>query len=77
MTKQELGSKIQQLCEDAERKFNNQRAQVAKEQKFLREHNFNIEQRALAYKNDAYSDADYILFELKRKIFELFEEESK
>ena len=77
MTRQELGSKIQEFCEDAEKKLNSQRVQVAKEQKFLREHNFNIEVQALAYKNDAYSDADYILFELKRKIVELFEEDEE
>ena len=74
MTEQELGSIIQQLFEDAERDLNNKRVQAAKEQKFLREHNFNIEQQAFTYKNDAYSDADYILFNLKRQIFELFEE---
>lgn len=75
MTKQELGGKIHELCEDAERKLNRKRTDVAKERKFMREHNFNMEQQALAYKDDAYSEADYIFFELKRNIFELFEEE--
>ena len=75
MTKQELGSKIHELCEDAERELNCKRTEIAKERKYMREHNFNMEQQALAYKDDAYSEADYILFKLKNKIFELFENE--
>lgn len=75
MTKQELGSKIYELCEDAERELNRKRADVAKKRKYMREHNFNMEQQALAYKDDAYSEADFIFFELKRNIFKLFEEE--
>lgn len=75
MTKQELGSKIHELCEDAERELNRKRTDVAKERKYMREHNFNMELQALAYKDDAYSDSDYILFKLKNKIFELFENE--
>ena len=40
----------------------------------MREHNFDIENKALEYKDDAYSEADFILFELKRNILELFNE---
>lgn len=75
MTKQELGSKIHELCEDAEKELNRKRTDVAKERKYMREHNFNMELQALAYKDDAYSESDYILFKLKNKIFELFENE--
>lgn len=75
MTKQELGSKIHELCEDAERELNRKRTDVAKERKYMCEHNFNMELQSLAYKDDAYSDSDYILFKLKNKIFELFENE--
>lgn len=74
MTRQELGSKIHELCEDAERELNRKRADVAKERKYMREHNFDMENKALEYKDDAYSEADFILFELKRNIFELFED---
>ena len=74
MTEQELGSKIHKLCEDAERELNRKRTDVAKERKYMREHNFDMENKALEYKDDAYSEADFILFELKRNILELFEE---
>ena len=50
MTKQELGSKIHKLCEDAERELNRKRTDVAKERKYMREHNFDIENKALEYK---------------------------
>jgi len=77
MTKQEIGSKVHELCENAERELNEMRIKVAQEQAYMRQHNYEMEFNALEYRYKALGDADYILFRLKEKIFELFDADYK
>lgn len=78
MTKDELRNSILGFCEDAEKELREKRKAVITEQVFLRKHNYNLESQAFAYKDEAFSEADYILFRLKENIFKLFDEnESK
>jgi len=77
MTKDEIRIAIHKMCENAEKEIKEKRKAIITEQAYLRKHNYNLEEQALSYKDEAFFEADYILFQLKRKIFELFEEKSK
>lgn len=73
--RQDAFSEIFTLCEDAERQLQEKRNAVVKEKVYMKKHNFNMEFNALEYKEEAFSEADYILFQLKLKIHKLIEAE--
>ena len=75
MKNEELYKRIAELLENTRRQLLKKRTDVTKEQAYMRQHNFNMECQALAYKDEALGDADYMLFELIQNIRKLFEDE--
>lgn len=75
MTKEEIGNKIQELCEHAERDLMEKRKSLANQMCYMNEHKFTMERQALSYKQEGYDEVDFILFDLKRKILDLFKDE--
>ena len=63
-----LKNKIFNVFKNTETNLNNLRTDIAKEQKFLREHNFQIENIALNYKQEVLSEVDFIFSNLKEQI---------
>lgn len=71
MNEKELIKTVLELCEEAQKKVTDKRMAVIKEQAFARQHKFEMEAKALSYKDDIWAEADFILFELKNRIAEL------
>ena len=75
MNKEEICKKVRELCEQAERDLMEKKKSLTYQMCYMKEHKFNMEQQALAYKQEGYDEADFILFDLKRKILDLFKDE--
>lgn len=75
MTNNELKNKISEILKTTEIELNNLRKDIASKQQFTREHNFEIENIALSYKQDALSEVNYIFYKLSEQIEKIFEED--
>lgn len=74
MNKEELIKKVLILCDDAAKEMAAKRRTVWQQQTFARQHKFEMEATALSYKDETWSEADYILMKLREKISSLINE---
>ena len=74
INKEELIKKILILCDDAAKEMATKRRTNFQQQTFARHHKFEMEAMALSYKDETWSEADYILFKLKENISSLINE---
>ena len=74
MNKEELIKKVLILCDDAAKEMVDKRKVVIQQQTFARQHKFEMEAAALSYKDETWSEADYILLKLREKISSLVNE---
>ena len=74
MNKEELIKKVLILCDDAAKEMAAKRRTVWQQQTFARQHKFEMEATALSYKDETWSEADYILLKLREKISSLVNE---